>query len=59
MEALADLIRSVERNSILIDDFNLPEIDWQAGQARGSSKKSSGGSSGQTTGTVNRLQYTH
>ena len=39
MEAKADLIRSVERNSILIGDFNLPEIDWQAGQARGSSKK--------------------
>ena len=39
MDALADLIRSVERNSILIGDFNLPEIDWQAGQARGSSKK--------------------
>ena len=39
MDALADLIRSVERNSILIGDFNLPEKDWQAGQARGSSKK--------------------
>ena len=38
MEALAELIRSVERNSILIGDFNLPEIDWEAGTARGSAR---------------------
>ena len=38
MEALAELIRSVERNSVLIGDFNLPEIDWEAGTARGSAR---------------------
>ena len=39
IEALSDLIRSVERNSILIGDFNIPEIDWQMGQARGRGAK--------------------
>ena len=39
MEALAELIRSVERNSVLIGNFNLPEIDWEAGKARGSARK--------------------
>ena len=35
IESLAELIRSVDRNSILIGDFNLPDIDWESGQARG------------------------
>ena len=39
IESLAELIRSVDRNSILIGDFNLPDIDWESGQARGASKK--------------------
>jgi len=33
IENLAGLIRSAEKNSILIGDFNLPEIDWGAGTA--------------------------
>ena len=39
MESLSELIRSVDKNSILIGDFNLPEIDWETGQARRASRK--------------------
>ena len=32
---LSDLIRKAERNSIIIGDLNLPEVDWASGTARG------------------------
>ena len=32
---LAELIRGAEKNSILIGDFNLPQINWMEGTARG------------------------
>ena len=32
---LAELIRGAEKNSILIGDFNLPQINWMDGTARG------------------------
>jgi hypothetical protein len=31
MKDLEGLVKSVGRNSILIGDFNLPDIDWEAG----------------------------
>ena len=44
MEALADLIRSVERNSILIDDFKLTRDRLAGRTGKRKLKKSSGGS---------------
>ena len=38
MEVLTELIRSAGRNSIFIGDFNLPEIDWHTGHARGTAR---------------------
>ena len=32
---LAELIRHAEKNCVIIGDFNLPQIDWPAGMARG------------------------
>jgi hypothetical protein len=32
---IADIVRQAKKNSIFIGDFNLPEIDWSAGVARG------------------------
>ena len=32
---LADLIRQAERDSIILGDFNLPQIDWERGLAAG------------------------
>jgi hypothetical protein len=31
MKELEGLVKAVGRNSILIGDFNLPDIDWNAG----------------------------
>jgi hypothetical protein len=38
MTKLADLIRSADKNSIFIGDFNLPSVDWDTGTARNSDK---------------------
>ena len=38
VEVLTELIRSAGRNSIFIGDFNLPEIDWHTGHARGTAR---------------------
>ena len=35
---LANLISQSEKNCIIIGDFNLPNIDWEAGTARGGDK---------------------
>ena len=35
IDLLAELIRSAGNNSVLIGDFNLPDVDWQAGRAQG------------------------
>jgi len=32
MSGLVELIKTVERNSIIIGDFNLPEVDWSTGE---------------------------
>ena len=32
---LADIVRNSEKNCIFFGDFNLPQIDWEAGAARG------------------------
>ncbi len=32
---IADIVRQAKKNSIVVRDFNLPEIDWNAGTARG------------------------
>jgi Endonuclease-reverse transcriptase len=34
-EQLCNLIETVEKNSILVGDFNLPDINWASGQTRG------------------------
>jgi Endonuclease-reverse transcriptase len=34
-EQLCNLINTVDGNSVLVGDFNLPEISWASGQARG------------------------
>ena len=36
---LEDLIRSSDKNSVFFGDFNLPEIDWEMGRARGRAKQ--------------------
>ena len=33
MAALTELVRSVKRDSVLIGDFNLPDINWDTGEA--------------------------
>ena len=35
LKRLAELIRQSEKNCVLIGDFNLPTIDWEAATARG------------------------
>ena len=37
LDQLAELIRHAEKNCIVIGDFNLPQIDWSEGTARGAS----------------------
>jgi hypothetical protein len=32
---LTQLIESVQANTVLVGDFNLPSIDWESGEARG------------------------
>ena len=32
---LTELVKAAEKNSILIGDFNLPDMDWEGGVARG------------------------
>jgi len=32
MEAMTELVRSVGKNSIMIGDFNLPEVNWRTGE---------------------------
>ena len=36
---LANLVRTAGKDSMLIGDFNLPDIDWQAGTAKGRSRE--------------------
>jgi Reverse transcriptase (RNA-dependent DNA polymerase)/Endonuclease-reverse transcriptase len=38
MTKLAELIRSADKNSIFIGDFNLPSVDWDTGTARNSDR---------------------
>ena len=38
LEKLAELINKAEKNSVLIGDFNLPNIDWDSGTALGASR---------------------
>ena len=33
MRKLVELVQSVKKDSVLLSDFNLPEIDWQTGEA--------------------------
>ena len=33
MAALTELVRSVKKDSVLIGDFNLPDINWDTGEA--------------------------
>ena len=35
----ADTVRAAERNSVLIGDFNIPDIDWGKGTAKGRSRE--------------------
>ena len=35
---LANLVRTAGKDSMLIGDFNLPDIDWQAGNSKGEIK---------------------
>ena len=35
LDKLCDLVRSAEKNSIFVGDFNLPQIDWTNGRAEG------------------------
>jgi hypothetical protein len=39
MDRLADLISSAGKNTIMIGDFNLPGVDWEAGTARAGERK--------------------
>ena len=39
MSKFSDLVRKAEKNSLLIGDFNLPDIDWENGTAKGRSKE--------------------
>jgi len=32
MRKLVELVRTVKKDSVLIGDFNLPEVDWQTGE---------------------------
>jgi hypothetical protein len=32
MAALTELVKKVKKDSILIGDFNLPDIDWDTGE---------------------------
>ena len=36
---LAEYLQKAEKNSILIGDFNLPDIDWRGGTAKGKSRE--------------------
>jgi Endonuclease-reverse transcriptase/Reverse transcriptase (RNA-dependent DNA polymerase) len=38
MTNLAELLRTADKNSVFIDDFNLPSVDWEAGTARNNEK---------------------
>jgi hypothetical protein len=38
MTKLAELIRTAEKNTVFIGDFNLPGVDWGTGQGRGAEK---------------------
>jgi len=35
MEKLTQLVKSTKKNTIMIGDFNLPDIDWTTGEASG------------------------
>jgi hypothetical protein len=35
VQSVTDMVSGMQRNCVLVGDFNLPEIDWQAGTARG------------------------
>ncbi len=36
---VADAARAADKNSVLFGDFNLPDIEWEQGTARGSAAK--------------------
>jgi endonuclease/exonuclease/phosphatase family metal-dependent hydrolase len=38
MTRLAELIRTADKNTLFIGDFNLPGIDWTTGHGRGAEK---------------------
>ncbi len=35
MDALVELVRKTDENSVIVGDFNLPGIDWERGTATG------------------------
>ncbi len=35
---LIELVKTVEKDSVLIGDFNLPEVDWETGETTGRSR---------------------
>jgi hypothetical protein len=39
MAGLANLVKSVSKNSILICDFNLLDISWETGEASGRARE--------------------
>ena len=39
ISVLAEYIQTAEKNSLLIGDFNLPDIDWRGGTAKGRSRE--------------------
>jgi endonuclease/exonuclease/phosphatase family metal-dependent hydrolase len=39
MTKLADLMRTVEKNSIMIGDFNMPGVDWETGHCRANERQ--------------------
>ena len=36
---LADMVRTAEEKSVIIGDFNMPDIDWRGGTAKGRAKE--------------------
>ena len=38
-DLLCELVDNAEKNSIMVGDFNLPNIDWSSGEARGREAK--------------------
>ena len=38
-DKLCELLRSAEKNSIFVGDFNLPSVNWDSGEARGEDER--------------------